>query len=64
MPEAFKIFPVAEDKGPISVYPVHGKTHQVPDQWGSGVKLCAEAGGAVTQQEAPNDHPRDFGDGK
>jgi len=40
------------------------KTHQVPDQWGSGVKSCTEVGGAVAQQEALNDTPRDFGDSK
>src|SRR5882724_6528428 len=64
MPEAFKLLPVAEDKGPISMYPVHGKVHQVPDRRCSGLQSCTELGGAIAQQEAMNDNPRDSGDGK
>jgi len=63
MPEAFKL-PVAKGKGPISVYPVCRKVHPVPDRRCSGLQSCAEAGGAVAQQEATNDDPRDSGDRK
>src|SRR5882724_13192065 len=42
MPKAFKFLPVAENEGPISLHPVHGKTHQVQDRWCSGLQSCAE----------------------
>jgi len=52
VPEMFKLLPVAEDEGPISLHLVRGQAHQVQDRWCSGFQLCAEADGAVAQQEA------------
>src|SRR5882724_5906375 len=64
MPEAFELLPLAKNESSISMYTVHRKAHQVPDQQGSGLQLCTEAGGAVAQQEAMNDHSQYSGDGE
>src|SRR5882724_11450408 len=64
MPEAFKFLPVAKDEGLIGLHPVRGSAHQVQDRWCSGIQPCAEADGAIAQQEAMHDDSGNSGDGE
>ena len=64
MLEAFKLLPVAEDEGLIGLHPVCGQAHQVQDRWCSGFQPCAEADGAIAQQEAAYDDSGNSGDGE
>ena len=60
----FEFFPVAEDEGPIGLHPVCGQAHQVQDRRHSGFQSCAEADGAVAQQEATYYDSGNSGDGE
>jgi len=55
LPEMFELLPVAENEGPIGLHLVCGQAHQVQDRWCSSFQLCAEADGAITQQEVVYD---------